>query len=78
MDGREVENRAISVKVAIDKPKEEKENGDNSTADVDANGSSWTVFQNRGLKPQMKVTGQSGVFSFLLSLYSSIIQNCLV
>ena len=40
MDGREVENRAISVKVAIDKPKEEKENGDNSTADVDANGSS--------------------------------------
>jgi RNA recognition motif-containing protein len=40
MDGREVENRAISVKVAIDKPKEDKENGDNSAADVDANGSS--------------------------------------
>lgn len=28
MDGREVEGRAISVKVAIDKPREEKENGE--------------------------------------------------
>ena len=27
MNGREVEGRAISVKVAIDKPKEEKEDG---------------------------------------------------
>ena len=40
MNGREVENRAISVKVAIDKPREEKENGDDSAADIVANGSS--------------------------------------
>lgn len=38
MDGCEVESRAISVKVAIDKPKEEKENGDHHTS-VAANGS---------------------------------------
>jgi len=38
MNGREVESRAISVKVAIDKPKEE-ENGDHE-ATVAANGSS--------------------------------------
>jgi RNA recognition motif-containing protein len=39
MDGHEVESRAISVKVAIDKPKEEKENGDHH-ASAAANGSS--------------------------------------
>jgi RNA recognition motif-containing protein len=39
MNGREVESRAISVKVAIDKPREEKENGDHP-APVAANGSS--------------------------------------
>jgi RNA recognition motif-containing protein len=38
MNGREVESRAISVKVAIDKPREEKENGDHPP--VAANGSS--------------------------------------
>ena len=38
MNGREVESRAISVKVAIDKPRE-KENGDHP-ASVAANGSS--------------------------------------
>jgi len=45
MDGREVEGRTISVKVAIDKPRDEKENeedGDHS-ASVDANGSSQAV-----------------------------------
>jgi len=39
MNGREVEGRAISVKVAIDKPTEAKENGDSETP-VAANGSS--------------------------------------
>lgn len=38
MNGREVESRAISVKVAIDKPREEKENGDHPTP-IAANGS---------------------------------------
>ena len=40
MNGREVEGRAISVKVAIDKPRDEKENGDHSAPAVAANGSS--------------------------------------
>jgi len=38
MNGREVEGRALSVKVAIDKPKDEKED-DNLPATVDTNGS---------------------------------------
>lgn len=37
MNGREVEGRAISVKVAIDKPKEENEN-DNPTVSIATNG----------------------------------------
>jgi RNA recognition motif-containing protein len=39
MNGHEVEGRAISVKVAIDKPTESKEN-DESATPVRANGSS--------------------------------------
>jgi RNA recognition motif-containing protein len=37
MNGREVEGRAISVKVAIDKPKEEKES-DNPSGSIATNG----------------------------------------
>jgi RNA recognition motif-containing protein len=45
MDGREVESRTISVKVAIDKPRDENENTENDehSTPVDANGSSKVV-----------------------------------
>lgn len=38
MNGREVEGRAISVKVAIDKPKEEEKEDDNPTVPIATNG----------------------------------------